>query len=344
MPLRLRSPSASSDDAPSLTFNWDNVGRPLTPDSTVSDNAPSPPANLLPIEDMYVYGAAPLIQPPAGIVRCRECDKPLLATALATHAVNCAEIRAGGDKTKLKEDGSTSKKRKSDGDEPDGPKKKKSKKRLLNRAKVLVSKVRRLTLPYQPLFPTNLHPRSGPLNLDKHCGVINKNGMPCARNITCKVHGMNAKRAVQGRTKSYDQLFIEHKRATDPNYVEPVKRETKAEKKAKKDRERELKKAEKEAVAAKKRKHPGAPHQGGGGGGINGGQVRGASTDYESGLDTDVEMDVLIRSVRATRPVPLADRDNVGNWFIARNEWLRSTRDLLGDALGGAGFSARRIG
>ncbi|KAF8755189.1 SCA7 protein [Rhizoctonia solani] len=295
MPLRLRSPSASSDDAPSLTFNWDNVGRPLTPDSTVSDNAPSPPANLLPIEDMY-------------------CDKPLLATALATHAVNCAEIRAGGDKTKLKEvrNGSPTVTNQMD-----------PRRRSRRREAAKSGKGARI---------------KGPLNLDKHCGVINKNGMPCARNITCKVHGMNAKRAVQGRTKSYDQLFIEHKRATDPNYVEPVKRETKAEKKAKKDRERELKKAEKEAVAAKKRKHPGAPHQGGGGGGIN------ASTDYESGLDTDVEMDVLIRSVRTTRPVPLADRDNVGNWFIARNEWLRSTRDLLGDALGGAGFSARRIG
>ncbi|KAJ1303222.1 hypothetical protein OPQ81_011420 [Rhizoctonia solani] len=321
MPLRLRSPSVLSDDAPSLIFNWDNVERPLTPDS-ISDNAPSPPANLLPVEDMHIYGATPLIQPLAGIVRCPECDKPLLATALSTHAANCAEIRAGGDKTKLKEDGSTaSKKRKSDGDDPDGPKKKKSKKEAAKSGKGARIK--------------------GPLNLDKHCGV----------------HGMNAKRAVQGRTKSYDQLFIEHKRATDPNYVEPVKRETKAEKKAKKDRERELKKAEKEAVAAKKRKHPGAPNQGGAGGGANGmgtlgtsagagGQVRGASTDYESGLDTDVEIEALVRSVRASRPVPLADRDNVGNWFIARNEWLRSTRDLLGDALGGGatGFSARRIG
>lgn len=168
---------------------------------------------------------------------------------------------------------------------------------------------------------------------------------------------MNAKRSVQGRTKSYDQLFIEHKRATDPNYVEPVKRETKAEKKAKKDRERELKKAEKEAVATKKRKHPGAPNQGGLGGGTNGtgalgaagglgGHARGTSEDYESGLDTDVELDMLVRSVRASRPTPLAHRENVGNWFIARNEWLRSTRDLLGDALGGGatGFSARRIG
>ena len=168
---------------------------------------------------------------------------------------------------------------------------------------------------------------------------------------------MNAKRAVQGRTKDYDVLFVEHKRATDPNYVEPVKRETKAEKKAKKDRERELKKAEKEAVAAKKRKHPGAPNQGGSGMGASGAgtigtaggagaQARGTSTDYESGLDTDVELEVLVRSVRASRPTPLADRDNVGNWFIARNEWLRSTRDLLGDALGGGatGFSARRIG
>lgn len=168
---------------------------------------------------------------------------------------------------------------------------------------------------------------------------------------------MNAKRAVTGRTKDYDVLFVEHKRATDPNYVEPVKRETKAEKKAKKDRERELKKAEKDAAAAKKRKHPGAPNQSGSGAGASGAgtigttggggaQARGTSTDYESGLDTDVELEVLVRSVRASRPVPLADRDNVGNWFIGRNEWLRSTRDLLGDALGGGatGFSARRIG
>ncbi|KAG9101091.1 hypothetical protein FRC06_003365 [Ceratobasidium sp. 370] len=233
MPLRLRSPSASSDDVPSLTFNWSNVEHPLTPESIY--DAPSPPAALLPADDMHVYGATPLLQPLSGVIKCPECNKPLLASALAAHAANCAEIRAGGDKK--------------------------------------------------------------------------------------------------------------------------AKSETKAEKKAKKDRERELKKAEKEAVASKKRKHPGAPNQGGtgtgtsgagvtGGGGGMGSQARGGSTDYESGLDTDVELDVLVRSVRASRPTPLADRDNVGNWFIARNEWLRSTRDLLGDALGGGatGFSARRIG
>ncbi|KAG9123568.1 hypothetical protein FRC07_014718 [Ceratobasidium sp. 392] len=337
MPLRLRSASLSSDDAQSLVFNWGYVEQPFTPGS-IYESAPSPPAALLPAEDMHVYGATPLLQPLSGVIKCPECSKPLLASALAAHAVNCAEIRAGGEKAKS--DGTAAgKKRKADGgaDDANEPKKKKSKKEAAKSGKGARIK--------------------GPLNLDKHCGVINKNGMPCARNITCKVHGMNAKRAVQGRTKDYDVLFVEHKRATDPNYVEPVKRETKAEKKAKKDRERELKKAEKEAVAAKKRKHPGAPNQGGAGTGTSGAgatgagsgmgaQARGGSTDYESGLDTDVELDVLVRSVRASRPTPLADRDNVGNWFIARNEWLRSTRDLLGDALGGGatGFSARRIG
>ncbi|KAG8703667.1 hypothetical protein FRC08_002701 [Ceratobasidium sp. 394] len=338
MPLRLRSFSGSSDDLPSLTFNWDNVEQPFSPES-IYESAPSPPAALLPADDMHVYGATPLLQPFSGVIKCPDCSKPLLASALTAHAVNCAEIRAGGDK-KAKSDGTADgKKRKADAgaDDANEPKKKKSKKEAAKSGKGARIK--------------------GPLNLDKHCGVINKNGMPCARNITCKVHGMNAKRAVQGRTKDYDVLFVEHKRATDPNYVEPVKRETKAEKKAKKDREKELKKAEKEAVASKKRKHPGAPNQGGtgtgasgagvtGGGGGMGAQARGGSTDYESGLDTDVELDILVRSVRASRPTPLADRDNVGNWFIARNEWLRSTRDLLGDALGGGatGFSARRIG
>ncbi|QRV77483.1 SCA7, zinc-binding domain protein [Ceratobasidium sp. AG-Ba] len=338
MPLRLRSLSASSDDIPSLAFNWDNVEQPLTPES-LPESAPSPPAALLPPEDMYIYGGAPLIQPLSGVVKCPDCGKPLLASALETHTVKCAEIRAEEDRKAKSDESAASKKRKADGDAEDSgqPQKKKSKKEAAKSGKGARVK--------------------GPLNLDKHCGVINKNGMPCARNITCKVHGMNAKRAVQGRTKDYDVLFVEHKRATDPNYVEPVKRETKAEKKAKKDKERELKKAEKEAVAAKKRKHPGAPNQtglgnGASGAGITGGsgglgaQARAGSTDYESGLDTDVELDVLVRSVRASRPTPLADRDNVGNWFIARNEWLRSTRDLLGDALGGGatGFSARRIG
>lgn len=59
---------------------------------------------------------------------------------------------------------------------------------------------------------------------------------------------MGAKRAVQGRSRDYDELLIEWQRANNPNWVEPVKRETKAEKKEKREKE----KAEKKRLAGEK--------------------------------------------------------------------------------------------
>lgn len=74
---------------------------------------------------------------------------------------------------------------------------------------------------------------------------------------------MVAKRAVQGRSKSYDELLLDWKRENVPGFVEPVKKETKAERKAKKEAEKEKKRLEmlaagivpgskKKAAAAKK--------------------------------------------------------------------------------------------
>ena len=78
----------------------------------------------------------------------------------------------------------------------------------------------------------------GPVDLDKQCGVINDKGLPCSRSLTCKSHSMGAKRAVQGRSKAYDELLLEWNRANNPNWVEPVKKETKAERKERKEREK----------------------------------------------------------------------------------------------------------
>ena len=63
----------------------------------------------------------------------------------------------------------------------------------------------------------------GPIDYDKQCGVINDKGLPCSRSITCKSHSMGAKRGVQGRSKPYDELLREWRRANDPNFVEPVR-------------------------------------------------------------------------------------------------------------------------
>jgi hypothetical protein len=48
-----------------------------------------------------------------------------------------------------------------------------------------------------------------PLNLDTQCGVKNDTGR-CGRAITCKMHSVSMKRAVVGRSTTYDALFAEY--------------------------------------------------------------------------------------------------------------------------------------
>src|ERR1700722_8317097 len=77
----------------------------------------------------------------------------------------------------------------------------------------------------KPMTKVTKGRHKGPVDYDKQCGVINDKGLPCSRSLTCKSHSMGAKRAVQGRSKKYDELLIEWQRANNPNFVEPVKRE-----------------------------------------------------------------------------------------------------------------------
>jgi SAGA-associated factor 73 len=60
---------------------------------------------------------------------------------------------------------------------------------------------------------------------------------------------MGAKRSVEGRSKPYDELLLEWNRAHKPNFVEPVKRQSKEEKKLLKEKE----KKEKAALKAKEK-------------------------------------------------------------------------------------------
>lgn len=59
----------------------------------------------------------------------------------------------------------------------------------------------------------------GPLDLNRHCGVINAKGVPCSRALTCKSHSVGAKRDVPGRTKPYDLLFAEWNAIHKPHAV-----------------------------------------------------------------------------------------------------------------------------
>ena len=51
-----------------------------------------------------------------------------------------------------------------------------------------------------------------PLDVEKQCSVELPRGRQYARSLICKVHSMNAKRAVPGRSALYDQLLVEYQR------------------------------------------------------------------------------------------------------------------------------------
>ncbi|RKF55024.1 putative saga complex component [Erysiphe neolycopersici] len=51
----------------------------------------------------------------------------------------------------------------------------------------------------------------GPVDVERQCGVL-KDGVPCARSLTCKSHSMGAKRAVAGRSLPYDFLLAAYQK------------------------------------------------------------------------------------------------------------------------------------
>lgn len=54
--------------------------------------------------------------------------------------------------------------------------------------------------------------QTGPVDVERQCGVILPNGQPCARSLTCKSHSMGAKRAVAGRSLPYDMLLAAYQK------------------------------------------------------------------------------------------------------------------------------------
>lgn len=192
--------------------------------------------------------------------------------------------------------------------------------------------------------------------MDRQCGVINDKGLPCSRSLTCKSHAMGAKRAVEGRSKSYDELLLEWNRAHKPNFVEPVKRQTKEEKKIQREKEKAEKAAQKQAekesaLAAAIAAGEKPKKSGGGGGGGGGGSKKKAKVDFmvDAPMEEEVQMDEmekqlevdrLVNAVRTLRSsgygaAPLATPNDPRLYFLKRRELVVSSRELLTQALRG---------
>lgn len=80
MALKLK-PTHSPEPPP---FSWDTL--PATPPTPSDTDAPlSPPIPWLSAPDMKVFGVEPL-KPEIGLVKCKDCSKPVLRSAVEDHA------------------------------------------------------------------------------------------------------------------------------------------------------------------------------------------------------------------------------------------------------------------
>ncbi|KAJ8094345.1 SAGA complex subunit Sgf73 [Marasmius tenuissimus] len=327
---------------PPQPFDWDYLSG-SSPEPSHDTTSYNPPTSWLPARDMKLYGAQPLASTSdIGVVRCKDCDKPILRSVILEHAASCAQLRKAKAKVAGSVDGEDkkgSKKRKASPEpsDPSQPPKKKNK----PTPKVTKGRVK------------------GPVDYDKQCGVINDKGLPCSRSLTCKSHSMGAKRSVQGRSRGYDELLLDWQREHNPNFVEPVKKETKAEKKEKREKEKLEKKrlAEEAAIAAgldpTKKSANSAKKAAKKAAAAAAAAVRAenaADNQRENldDLDSEAEVDDLVEAVRVARENgciarPLAMPCDAGSWFVQRRENARTCRDHLSNIfLFGGGLTAAR--
>ncbi|KAG5338432.1 SAGA-associated factor 73 [Termitomyces sp. T112] len=333
MTLKLKPPTPRSSRSPSSTpFSFDANDGPVEPAVLTS-----PPTHWLPGNTMKTFGAQPLNTiSQVGVVRCKDCSKPILRSSMSEHLETCSSLSKKPFKSSAKslpesegKSSSAGKKRKgSPAPDDSGPAKKKTK----------------------PITKVTKGRVKGPVDYDRQCGVINDKGLPCSRSLTCKSHSMGAKRAVQGRSRPYGDLLLDWQRANNPNFVEPVKRETKAEKKEKRDKEKlEKKRLQDEAAAVsghdKKSALSGSFKKAGKKAAAAAAAVRLAEGMGEEVpedmdmLDSEAEMDELVRVVRVAEDrgvvaSPLAVPCDASSWFVQRRERARCCRDLLIGALG----------
>ncbi|KAF4634648.1 hypothetical protein G7Y89_g3467 [Cudoniella acicularis] len=218
-----------------------------TPSTTFVPASPGPVVNPLDESARETFATGRPLEDNLEIQQCKHCKKSILKTTIKAHVVACLKAKKekaqrkkeqkearerekkGLGEEKKDDDGDTKmeddddddsispekkgpeglksakktagkkveiddgtkkgKKRKADGDAEKGPKPKKKK----EEPKLKAPKPK------------------GPVDVERQCGVM-KDGVPCARSLTCKSHSMGAKRAVPGRSLPYDMLLTAYQK------------------------------------------------------------------------------------------------------------------------------------
>ncbi|ODN95797.1 SAGA-associated factor 73 [Cryptococcus wingfieldii CBS 7118] len=258
MPLKLnpRSP------LPPFTFSLSPS--PHSQSQQQDASPPRPPADFLPEKDMYQFGTYPLVadgEPGRGLVKCERCGKVGVEWAAGEHRRVCSHIldgtplatRKGGKGIKT-----DPKKRRASEDTPLSPQKrakaspilptvdlnshdyrgmKKSDIKKLQKDKARQEKKEAKERERLEIAERKRQRANNPINVDRQCGVINDRNVPCARSLTCKTHTVGAKRSVEGRSRPYDELYLDWQREHNPNFKEPARKDRVEKKKEKKKKE-----------------------------------------------------------------------------------------------------------
>ncbi|KAH7103639.1 SCA7-domain-containing protein [Auriculariales sp. MPI-PUGE-AT-0066] len=330
MPIASLCLKFTPSQAPEKTYPFDFSLAPLlSPNSSTSPDEdvqlPAPPTSWLPAEDQHIYGSDPLRQNVA-YVTCTDCSKVVIQSALAGHQDTCKKIKMG----QLPPLGNIGRKASTDMDPDIARTDNKGKKRKFYES----SDELEGNIAPKKKAKTAATPRvKGPMNLDTHCGVINEKGNPCNRALKCKAHSMAKKRAVLGRSKTFDELLRDLNRL-DPNFCEPATRLTKEERAAKKAQEKEEKKLAQRLIKATStttRKVKAAPKAA-----IPPDVDDEEDEDELDLLSFELEFESIVFALRAAVRrgvigVPLAIPDQ-GHFFVKRTETYQSSYHLLAKA------------
>ncbi|KAI5480184.1 hypothetical protein MNV49_001510 [Pseudohyphozyma bogoriensis] len=177
----------------------------MSPESTATN---SPPATVLDSSDMAIFTPTPLSVGRVDgqkVVPCPDCSKPVLEGFLESH-----QGPAAPDPKKAKTPSLVVVL----GDGGDKKKKIKIEKEKLAASSGATAGAAASTSGTTAAKSSSSAKARGPIDPDRHCGVINDKGFPCSRSLTCKTHSMGAKRSVPHRSQPYDILLHEWQKAT----------------------------------------------------------------------------------------------------------------------------------
>ncbi|KAI6246718.1 SAGA-associated factor 73 [Erysiphe necator] len=188
--------------------------------STNNFQPPSGPVvNLLDNASRQTFPTGRPLEDPIDLIRCIICKKMILKSVSGPHVNACNAIKKQKAQRKKEQKEARDRERREaevvaddDNDDEDGDYKtsnviKKGKKRKADTDTDRVHKLKKKKDEPKPRVPKF----RGPVDVERQCGVL-KDGVPCARSLTCKSHSMGAKRAVAGRSLPYDFLLAAYQK------------------------------------------------------------------------------------------------------------------------------------